>query len=67
MGDFDDSQTAPDAITPVIGYRLWEVRGDRLCSLCFSAIPWIPQQKLRAACYEPQGNFASAVLARTFH
>ena len=64
MGDFLASRDAPDAITPILGYRLWEVRGGRLCSLWFSAIPWAPQKKLRAACYEAQGAFPSAVLKR---
>ena len=64
MRDFDDSRTAPDAIVPVVGYRLWEVRGDKLCSLWLSAILWTPQQKIRADCYEPQGTFASTVLGR---
>ena len=64
MGDLLASPSAPDAITPILGYRLWEVRGEALCSLWFSAIPWAPQQKLRAACYEAQGPFPSAVLKR---
>jgi hypothetical protein len=64
VGDLLASPSAPDAITPILGYRLWEVRGEALCSLWFSAIPWAPQQKLRAACYEAQGPFPSAVLKR---
>ena len=54
----------PDAITPVLGHRLWEVRQDRLWPLWFAWLPWVPQQVSRATCHQPQGPFASALAGR---
>ncbi len=44
---------APDAIQPVIGWRVWDVvtlgHELRLCSLAFWSI-WLPQEEMRATC-----------------
>lgn len=56
--------TVPDAITPVLGYRLWEIRHDALRSLWCGALPWAPRQRATAACHQPQGLLASRLAGR---
>jgi hypothetical protein len=56
--------TVPDAITPVLGHRLWEVRHGVLRSLWCRALSWAPQQRSTAACHQPQGSLASQLAGR---
>lgn len=56
--------TVPDAITPVLGHRLWEVRHDALRSLWCGSLLWAPRQRATAACHHPQGPLASKLAGR---
>jgi hypothetical protein len=56
--------TVPDAITPLLGHRLWEIRHGALRSLWCGALPWAPHQRATAACHHPQGPLASRLTGR---
>jgi len=56
--------TVPDAITPVLGHRLWEVRHGTLRSLWCGAFPWDPHGRATATCHHPQGPWVSLLTGR---
>jgi hypothetical protein len=39
----------PDAIEPAIGYRVWKVDNNRLCSLIHHTL-WLPYERMQADC-----------------
>lgn len=65
----------PDAIEPAVGYRVWEVKGDRLYSLRHEQL-WEPNEPFEAFCqnegHEPPepgcscGVYAALTFARLF-
>ena len=56
--------TVPDAVTPVLGHRLWEVRHGILRSLWCGAFPWDPHGRAKATCHHPQGPWVSLLTGR---
>jgi hypothetical protein len=65
----------PDAIEPAVGYRVWEVKGDRLYSVVHEQL-WEPDKPFEAFCDNPEhevpepkcacGVYAALTFARLF-